>query len=730
MAVLVLGRPGLRIDGVDVSIGARPLQLVLRLAMAPRRSASAERLAHDLWGDGAGANGSLRVTVSRVRDVIGRDRITYNDGTYSLNDVIVDADSFERDLGAARTPARRVADRIADYERALQRWFGEAIDGMQELDWVTRHARRLDELREQARDEHGALLLEVGRYDQVATDLGALLRDDPTRETRCRLVALAHYRSGHQSRALEAIADTRRVLREELGLHPSNELTELEHRILHHDPCLDRRTGPDVTDDAEIEARLRAATILIRAEAFDEARAVLELADDAVEHTRGDRGAGLVALGRAQLAMSDGHEDPHPYLDEAQRIGRQLRDGDLLARAAIVRFGAGVPDDKTRALVDLTEPIPLLEPSAPVRVDLLCAGAAIVALTENSSVALQLIAEAERLHDALRSDRSQAVLLVARSIVASLDPNRFDSAVADGRAAIDIARAGNDDALIVIAIQALLRVWYAVGDLDAVDAHLDLLDEASRRAVLPFGRVRSSFCRATNAMARGDLRTAQECNAAGLITGRELRTFAAESAARAQQALLLFERDEVDVLLPLVHAMTAGQPPSAWSAVAALLGDEQAAASLRGVADEVPVDGAHGAFVGLAAEAAARRADAALGEWCEPHLRALGDRTIVVGLGGTVLGFARHFLGHALAAQGRIDDALDEFARAADLARSSGAALWEAHSTVEYAALAAAYERDTDAPTVDRLHELLTIDAPRLRRRAGALRLLSASDTA
>ena len=67
-------------------------------------------------------------------------------------------------------------------------------------------------------------------------------------------------------------------------------------------------------------------------------------------------------------------------IDTAQRVGRRLRDGKLLANAALVRFGAGVPDDKHRALLDLTEPIPLLPADAPVLVDLLCAAAALLKL--------------------------------------------------------------------------------------------------------------------------------------------------------------------------------------------------------------------------------------------------------------------------------------------------------------------------------------------------------------
>ena len=50
---------------------------------------------------------------------------------------------------------------------------------------------------------------------------------------------LALYRSGRQAEALAAYRDARATLVEELGLEPGEELSELQRRILVHDPALD-----------------------------------------------------------------------------------------------------------------------------------------------------------------------------------------------------------------------------------------------------------------------------------------------------------------------------------------------------------------------------------------------------------------------------------------------------------------------------------------------------------
>ncbi len=66
----------------------------------------------------------------------------------------------------------------------------------------------------------------------------------------------------------------------------------------------------------------------------------------------------------------------------------------------------------------------------------------------------------------------------------------------------------------------------------------------------------------------------------------------------------------------------------------------------------VPVDDAFWPFVALAAEAGARREDVAIGPSCASRLDDLGDRTITVGLGTIVMGFAAHFAGLAHVACG------------------------------------------------------------------------------
>ena len=500
------------------------------------------------------------------------------------------------------------------------------------------------------------------------------------------MLALALYRAGRQSEALEAISRVRATLRDQLGLALSPALSELEMRILRQDPDLiltvRERDGRSV---GRTDSRLRAATALIRIGVYEEALTIID-ATIVEARAHGDqRTLALALLAQAQALTLSGGGDPHALIDQAQAIARAVGDGQLLAQAALVRVGSGVPEDKTAALVELTEPLELLAADAPERVDLLCAAAVIVTFIDGSPAAERLLDAAQKAHESTRSPRSEAVWLAARSIVAAV--HGADAAVVRDMAmkSYDAAIAADDPAVMVAAIQGLLRAEYTIGNLTAVDELLPVLERAAETALLPFGAVRVSLCRTTNALARGQLDEVPQLIDATLREGNRYRTFNAEIAAAVQQLLLLFEHDELALLADLVRLRAKERGPSTWHAILALCEPDGDGEPLIELAPLVPVDDSFWPFVALAAEAGARREDAAIGAWCASRLDDLGDRTITVGLGTAVMGFAAHFAGLAHVAIGDLETARDRFERAITLAAGNGAALWEAHSTVELA---------------------------------------------
>ena len=98
-------------------------------------------------------------------------------------------------------------------------------------------AARLSETRRAAEESLVQALVDSGSGEAVAR-AAAIVENEPLREKRWALLALAQYRTGRQGDALRSISRARRVLTEQLGVDPGHELVHLEQSILSHDQVL------------------------------------------------------------------------------------------------------------------------------------------------------------------------------------------------------------------------------------------------------------------------------------------------------------------------------------------------------------------------------------------------------------------------------------------------------------------------------------------------------------
>jgi len=116
---------------------------------------------------------------------------------------------------------------------------GPALADFTGSEWAHTEARRLDELRAVAREQLLAARLDSGETAMVAPEAEALLAEEPLREERWRLLALALYRAHRQGDALASLRRARERLAEELGVDPGPALRALEAEILAQSPALD-----------------------------------------------------------------------------------------------------------------------------------------------------------------------------------------------------------------------------------------------------------------------------------------------------------------------------------------------------------------------------------------------------------------------------------------------------------------------------------------------------------
>lgn len=249
----VLGPLEVERDGVAVPVTAPKLRTVLlALLLSPNQVVPAARLIDAIWGEDVpgSARKLVQVYVSQLRTALGPDAIETVPQGYRINvgSSGLDSARFERlHEDASRALSEGNAElSLALARRALGLWRGPALADVAYTVFASTDAARLDELRIECREDELDADLALGHHDEVVPELRRLCAEHPLRErTRVRL-ALALYRCGRQSEALDVLSSGRTTMVEELGVEPGKDHQDLERAILNQDASLDiPSAGPD-----------------------------------------------------------------------------------------------------------------------------------------------------------------------------------------------------------------------------------------------------------------------------------------------------------------------------------------------------------------------------------------------------------------------------------------------------------------------------------------------------
>ncbi|MEO6414006.1 MAG: BTAD domain-containing putative transcriptional regulator, partial [Pedococcus sp.] len=241
MGIGILGP--LELDGAESALGLRDRVVLETLAVRHGQPVSADILAEALWGEDPPSSWTKVVQgcVVRLRKALGADTIETSSQGYRLqvHRDHLDHLRFEHLLDRARELLAGEPDRAAYLLReALDLWRGEPLAEL--VDWAPGRvaAERLVELRHDAEDLLVEAQLLGGHHREAIAPALRLVRDEPMRERRWGLLALAQYQGGRQADALRALQQARTVLVDELGLDPGDDLVALERAILNQDPSL------------------------------------------------------------------------------------------------------------------------------------------------------------------------------------------------------------------------------------------------------------------------------------------------------------------------------------------------------------------------------------------------------------------------------------------------------------------------------------------------------------
>ena len=366
MEFRILGPVEVRDGDRVVSIHRRKHRALLAiLILRANTIVTTDVLLEELWGGDPPrtARQALHNYVSLLRKELGADVLETHDQGYVLH-------ARPEQIDARRFEVLMAEGKFAE---ALSLWRGPALADLAYEPFAELEARRLDELRLNAREDLIDADLERGRHEALIAELETLVSEHPYRERLRSQLMLALYRSGRQVDALEAYRSARRTLIE-LGLEPSEALRALEQAVLRQDASLGlgesaarRATVTVLVCELELEpAGLDPEHVRARlVRAMTEARAAVELHGGSVELLAGDellavfggperavRAAGeirqaaefRVGIATGEALVGRGFVSGEVVF-AAKRLAREADAGEVLLDDATLDRTKGVADD-------------------------------------------------------------------------------------------------------------------------------------------------------------------------------------------------------------------------------------------------------------------------------------------------------------------------------------------------------------------------------------------------
>jgi DNA-binding SARP family transcriptional activator len=238
--------------GAVHTLSAPKVALLLSALLAKGNQITpADRLIRELWEDAPPrrAADGLHVYISHVRKFLvavdgkrGPDAIRTESSGYSLRlePGELDLHDFQGRMAEGRRGLQQQepAAAVAALEAALGVWRGPAFGGLHGGPIVKGFASWLEESRLECLELLMSAQLAAGREREAVGPLRALVRDYPLRESFCRLLMLALYRSDRSADALKVYQRSRDRIVAEIGLEPGRGMRRLHQAILTSDSVL------------------------------------------------------------------------------------------------------------------------------------------------------------------------------------------------------------------------------------------------------------------------------------------------------------------------------------------------------------------------------------------------------------------------------------------------------------------------------------------------------------
>jgi len=240
LKVSVLG--ALDIQGVDKhALGSRKARTLIKvLAVARGQPVPVSRLIDCLWPNRPPARPSQQISVliSRLRSVLGPERLPRSDAGYQLLADWIDLDVANHLASAAarRLVAQNYASARLAADAALALMRGELLADEPDSPWADEERAAVAKLGVDVRRTAARAALAIGDFPAAREMSEAVVEADPYDEGALQVFMAALAFGGQPGTALATFARARKRLREELGVDPSPATDAVHKAILQGKP--------------------------------------------------------------------------------------------------------------------------------------------------------------------------------------------------------------------------------------------------------------------------------------------------------------------------------------------------------------------------------------------------------------------------------------------------------------------------------------------------------------